>query len=87
MIRSIEELPPAVDFEQPIEDVGTEGGRLRYENAHLRNSERQAHHELDMLSGDLGVDLPRRLTDNGHDLTPYGRIRMLRDSLRAGGGR
>jgi hypothetical protein len=78
---NIGDIPPAVKLEQPVEDTSTEGGFLRYMNAHLRNEIAQAHHELDMLGTyrpELAVD---RTNSQGYHYTILGRLSLLRDKL------
>ncbi len=72
LFSSLGQIPPTVvEGAPPIEDVSTEGGALRSENADLRRQIALAHHELDVMA----PGLPRHGPD-GTAYTITGRLRL-----------
>jgi hypothetical protein len=81
--RDISDIRPVVEENFKSEDVSTEGGMLRYQNEDFRIQIESAHHEIDMLCMQLGLEVPRQ-NHQKLNFTPAGRLSILRDLIRTG---
>ncbi len=70
------QIPPVAESKPPMEDVSTEGGALRCENADLKRQIELAHHALDIMFPGLPRDAP-----NGLAYTVAGRLQNGREKI------
>lgn len=83
MYNSISDIRPVVEEKFTSEDTSTIGGLLRYQNEDFRIQIARGHHEIDLLCGQVGLEVPRR-NHAGLDFTVSARISILRDLIRDG---